>query len=150
MSGERQAEWVQHVKHFQVVLACTLSTSFNEHPLCNLSRVVGDKQPFIGALITLDPEALPHWLETHGKPATTTLEEAAAFPEIREELQKAVDDANKAVSHAEAIKKFAVLGAEWSIEGGQVTPSMKLKRNVVIVEHAGDVAALYEGVQSGD
>ncbi len=110
--------------------------------------VVGDKQPYIAALLTLDPDALPHWLATHDKPATTTLAEAAALPEIHAELQKAVDDANKAVSHAEAIKKFTVLGAEWTVEGGQVTPSMKLKRNVVMIEHTADVTELYDGVVS--
>ena len=112
--------------------------------------VVGDQQPFIGALITLDPEAMPHWLSTHGKPAGMTLAEAAQDPDLRADIQRAVDDANKAVSHAEAIKKFTVLGEEWSIEGGQVTPSMKLKRNVVMVECAAAVDELYAGVKHGD
>jgi len=67
---------------------------------------------------------------------------------VRAEVQKAIDDANRAVSHAEAIKKFTVLGTEWSVEGGQVTPSMKLKRNVVMLENATDVEALYAGVGS--
>ena len=61
-----------------------------------------------------------------------------------------MDDANKAVSNAEAIKKFTVLGSEWSVEGGQVTPSMKLKRNVVMVECAADVDELYAGIKHGD
>jgi long-chain acyl-CoA synthetase len=78
------------------------------------------------------------------------LEEIAKDPELRADIQRAVDDANKAVSHAEAIKKFTVLGTEWSIEGGQVTPSMKLKRNVVMVECATDVDALYAGIKNGD
>jgi long-chain acyl-CoA synthetase len=133
------------------VAPAVLEDRINAHPLVNLSMVVGDKQPYIAALLTIDPEALPHWLSTHGKPTTTTLAEAAKLPELRAELQKAVDDANKAVSRAEAIKKFTVLGAEWTVEGGQVTPSMKLKRNVVMVEHAADVAELYDEVAtSGD
>jgi long-chain acyl-CoA synthetase len=132
------------------VAPAVLEDRINAHPLVNLSMVVGDQKPFIAALLTVDPEALPHWLSTHGKPAGTTLAQAAADPELVAELQKAVDDANKAVSHAEAIKKFAVLGVEWSVEGGQVTPSMKLKRNVVMAEHAADVEALYAGVKSGD
>jgi long-chain acyl-CoA synthetase len=110
--------------------------------------VVGDKQPFIAALVTLDPESLPTWAAAHGKPAGWTIADAAADPDVRAEVQKAIDDANRAVSHAEAIKKFTVLGTEWSVDGGQVTPSMKLKRNVVMLENAKDVDALYGEVAS--
>ncbi|MBS2534235.1 long-chain fatty acid--CoA ligase [Catenulispora sp. NF23] len=130
------------------VAPAVLEDRINAHPLVNLSMVVGDKQPFIAALVTLDPESLPTWAAGHGKPAGWTIAEAAADPEVRAEVQKAVDDANRAVSHAEAIKKFTVLGTEWSVEGGQVTPSMKLKRNVVMVENASDVEELYDGVGS--
>jgi long-chain acyl-CoA synthetase len=130
------------------VAPAVLEDRINAHPLVNLSMVVGDKQPFIGALVTLDPESLPTWAAAHGKPEGWTIAEAAGDPEVRAEVQKAVDDANRAVSHAEAIKKFTVLGTEWSVEGGQVTPSMKLKRNVVMVENAADVDAIYDGVAS--
>ena len=64
-------------------------------------------------------------------------------PDLRAAIQQAVDDANKAVSHAEAIKKFAILPGDWTEEGGQITPSLKLKRNVVMSEYAADVEALY-------
>ena len=130
------------------VAPAVLEDRINAHPLVNLSMVVGDKQPFIAALVTLDPEALPIWAAAHGKPADWSIADAAADPEVRAEIQQAIDDANRAVSHAEAIKKFTVLGAEWSVEGGQVTPSMKLKRNVVMLENAEDVEALYAGVGS--
>jgi long-chain acyl-CoA synthetase len=130
------------------VAPAVLEDRINAHPLVNLSMVVGDKQPFIAALITLDPESLPIWAAAHSKPADWSLADAAADPEVRAEIQKAVDDANRAVSHAEAIKKFTVLGTEWSVEGGQVTPSMKLKRNVVMLENVADVEALYDGVGS--
>ena len=132
------------------VAPAVLEDRINAHALVNLSMVVGDQKPFIAALVTIDPEALPHWLSTHGKPAGTTLAQAAADPKLVAELQQAIDEANKAVSRAEAIKKFIVLGADWSIEGGQVTPSMKLKRNVVMAEHATDIAGLYEGVKASD
>jgi long-chain acyl-CoA synthetase len=130
------------------VAPAVLEDRINAHPLVNLSMVVGDKQPFIAALVTLDPESLPTWATAHGKPADWSVADAAADPEVRAEIQKAIDDANRAVSHAEAIKKFTVLGTEWSVEGGQVTPSMKLKRNVVMLENATDVDALYAGVGS--
>jgi long-chain acyl-CoA synthetase len=127
------------------VAPAVLEDRINAHPLVNLSMVVGDKQPYIAALLTIDPEALPHWLANHSKPLGMSLAAAAADPDLRAELQRAIDEANKAVSHAEAIKRFTVLGAEWTVEGGQVTPSMKLKRNVVMAEHTADVAELYTG-----
>jgi long-chain acyl-CoA synthetase len=130
------------------VAPAVLEDRINAHPLVNLSMVVGDKQPFIAALVTLDPESLPTWAAAHGKPAGWTIADAAADPDVRAEVQKAIDDANRAVSHAEAIKKFTVLGTEWSVDGGQVTPSMKLKRNVVMLENAKDVDALYGEVAS--
>ena len=104
--------------------------------------MVGDAQPYIACLITLDEEALPAWLEQRGKPAMT-LAEAADDPDIRAEIQSAVDDANKAVSKAEAIKKFSILPVEWTEESGALTPSMKLKRGVVLKDHAAEVDALY-------
>jgi long-chain acyl-CoA synthetase len=64
-------------------------------------------------------------------------------PDLVAEIQKAVDEANKAVSNAEAIKKFTILQEDWTEEGGQLTPSMKLKRNVVMKEYASEVDALY-------
>ena len=105
--------------------------------------VVGDAQPFIAALVTLDPESIPGWLKQKNKPADTTLEVLVEDPDLLAEIQVAVDGANKAVSHAEAIKKFKVLAREWTEEGGQITPSLKLKRNVVMAECADEVAALY-------
>jgi len=105
--------------------------------------VVGDGQPFIAALVTIDPESFPAWLKQTGKPADTTIASVTNDPELIAEVQKAVDEANKAVSHAEAIKKFTILPVDWTEEGGQLTPSMKLKRNVVMKEFASDVDALY-------
>ena len=125
------------------VAPAVLEDRLNANPLVNLSMVVGDKQPFIGALITLDPEAMPHWLSTHGKPATMTLAEAAQDPDLRADIQRAVDDANKAVSHAEAIKRFRVLGTDFTEENGTLTPSLKLKRAVVMKEFGDEVEALY-------
>ncbi len=105
--------------------------------------VVGDNQPFIACLVTIDPDSLPAYLEQTGKPATTTLEELADDPETIAFIQTAVDEANKAVSNAEAIKKFSILNVDWTEDGGQLTPSMKLKRNVVMKEHEAEIAALY-------
>ena len=103
--------------------------------------VVGEGQPFIAALITLDPESLPAWAESKGK--TVDLHALASDPDVRDEIQRAVDDANKAVSHAEAIKKFAILPDVWSEESGELTPSLKIRRAVVAREFQTEIDALY-------
>ena len=105
--------------------------------------VVGDAQPFIAALVTIDPESFPGWLKQAGKPEGSTIASMTNDPDLVAEIQKAVNEANKAVSNAEAIKKFTILQEDWTEEGGQLTPSMKLKRNVVMKEYASEVDALY-------
>ncbi|GAA3521663.1 AMP-dependent synthetase/ligase [Nocardioides daeguensis] len=103
--------------------------------------VVGDGQPFIAALVTIDEEAFPAWAELHGK--TGKVADLVDDDDLRAEVQAAVDEANKAVSKAESIRKFAILPTDWTEEAGQVTPSLKLKRNVVMREYRDDIAALY-------
>ena len=105
--------------------------------------VVGDAQPFIAALVTIDPESFPGWLKQNGKPEGSTVASMVDDPDLQAEIQKAVDEANKAVSQAEAIKKFTILPVDWTEEGGQLTPSMKIKRNVVMKEFASEIDALY-------
>ena len=105
--------------------------------------VVGDAQPFIAALVTIDREMLPAWLSMHNKPADTTLESLVDDEELRASVQEAIDEANKAVSQAEAIKKFAILPVDWTEAGGQLTAKLSLKRGVVMHECADQVAALY-------
>ena len=111
--------------------------------LVSQCMVVGDQQPFIAALVTIDPESFPGWLKQAGKPEGSTIESMTTDPDLVAEIQKAVDEANKAVSNAEAIKKFTILPVDWTEEGGQLTPSMKLKRNVVMKEFASEVDARY-------
>ena len=111
--------------------------------LVSQCMVVGDAQPFIAALVTIDPESFPGWLKQAGKPESSTIESMTTDPDLVAEIQKAVDEANKAVSNAEAIKKFTILPVDWTEEGGQLTPSMKLKRNVVMKEFSSEVDALY-------
>ena len=111
--------------------------------LVSQCMVVGDNQPFIACLVTIDPESFPAWKKQAGKPDSATVADLADDPDLNAAIQSAVDDANKAVSHAEAIKKFKILGVDWTEEGGQITPSLKLKRNVVMKEFAADVESLY-------
>ncbi|MEO6502566.1 MAG: AMP-binding protein, partial [Jatrophihabitantaceae bacterium] len=127
------------------VAPAVLEDRVRAHWLISQCLVVGDQQPFIAALITLDPESLPTWAEKAGKPADTGVAELLRDSELRAEIQQAVDDANKAVSQAEAIKKFTILAEDWTEAGGQLTPSLKLKRNLVMTERASDIAALYSG-----
>ncbi|MEK9664058.1 MAG: AMP-dependent synthetase/ligase [Candidatus Nanopelagicales bacterium] len=125
------------------VAPAVLEDRLRGNPLVSQCMVVGDGQPFIAALVTIDPESFPAWLKQTGKPADTTIAASVNDPDLIAEVQKGVDEANKAVSHAEAIKKFAILPVDWTEEGGQLTPSMKLKRNVVMKEFSSDVDALY-------
>ena len=127
------------------VAPAVLEDRLRAHPLVSQCMVVGDQKPFIGCLITLDAEAVPAWAARHGKPEGTTSADLVDDPDLLAELQAAVDDANLAVSKAEAIRKFAVLPRDWTEEGGQITPSLKLKRSVVMTEYADDVERLYAG-----
>jgi len=110
--------------------------------LVSQCMVVGDAQPFIAALVTIDPEAFPAWAKQNNK-GDVTVADLVDDPDLNAAVQEAVDEANKAVSHAEAIKKFKILKVDWTEEGGQITPSLKLKRNIVMQEFAADVDSLY-------
>lgn len=105
--------------------------------------VVGDNKPYVGCLITLDPDSLPQWLTRHNLPATTPMSEIFNHVELRKEIQSAVDNANKAVSQAESIRKWVLIDAEWSEATGHLTPSLKLKRNIVSEQYAREIEGLY-------
>ncbi|GAA4746797.1 long-chain fatty acid--CoA ligase [Gordonia alkaliphila] len=113
------------------------------HPLISQAMVVGDQQPFIATLITLDPEAVPGWLERNGKNAATTMRELVKDPQLHAELQTAVDEANATVSHAEAIKKFRVLLEDFTEETGELTPTLKVKRKVVAEKFSRQIEKIY-------
>jgi long-chain acyl-CoA synthetase len=125
------------------VAPAVLEDRLRANYLVSQCMVVGDGQPFIAALVTIDPESFPAWLKQAGKPESMTIAEAVKDPDLIATIQGAVDEANKAVSKAESIRKFAILDVDWTEEGGQLTPSMKLKRNVVMKEFAADIDALY-------
>jgi len=124
------------------VVPAVLEDHLRAHPLISQCIVVGDQRPFIGCLITLDAEMLPTWLSNHGKPAMS-VQEAAADPDIRAELQRAVDAANAQVSKAESIRKFEILSTDFTEASGHLTPKMSLKRAVVMKDFADQVEALY-------
>jgi long-chain acyl-CoA synthetase len=125
------------------VAPAVLEDRLRAHALVSQCMVVGDGQPFIGCLVTIDPEAFPAWKERAGKPAEATVADLVDDADLRAEIQEAVDDANQAVSKAEAIKVFRILRRDFTEEGGELTPSLKLKRNVVLKEYADEIAAIY-------
>ena len=125
------------------VSPAVLEDRLRAHPLVSQCMVVGDNRPYVAALVTLDEEMLPHWLQQHGKPAGTAPGDLREDPDLLAGIQQAVDDANKAVSRAEAIRRFRVLGSDFTEAGGQLTPSLKLRRSVVAKECAADIEALY-------
>ena len=119
-----------------------LEDQVRAHALVSQCMVVGDARPYIAALVTLDAEAVAAWLEHRGRPVMT-IGEAAVDPAVRAEIQQAIDDANAAVSKAEAIKRFAVLSVDFTEDNDYLTPSLKLKRAAVLKDLAGDIDALY-------
>ncbi|MCW4355394.1 long-chain fatty acid--CoA ligase [Hoyosella sp. YIM 151337] len=108
------------------------------------AMVVGDQRPFIGALITIDTEALPGWKESNNKPADATVDDLKNDPDLIAEIDDMIAQANKTVSSAEAIKKYRILSIDFTEASGELTPSMKLKRNVVAEKFASEIEALYQ------
>jgi long-chain acyl-CoA synthetase len=127
------------------VAPAVLEDRLRAHPLVSHTVVVGDRQPFIAALVTIDEDAWPKWLETKGRPAGTAVADLTDDPQLRAEVQEAVDAANRAVSKAEAIKAFRILPTDFSEATGELTPSMKVKRSVVHKRYADEIAAIYAG-----
>ena len=125
------------------VAPAALEDPIRANPIVGQVVVVGDQKPFISALITLDPEMLPAWLANNGLSADMTLAQAAKEPKVREEVQRAVDIANKNVSRAESIRKFTILDTEWTEASGHLTPKMSIKRNVILSDFADAVEELY-------
>lgn len=125
------------------VAPAVLEDRLRAHPLISQAMCVGDQQPFIAALITIDPEAFPGWKERNGKRADATVADLADDPDLRAEVDLAVKDANQAVSHAESIRKFRILPVDFTEDTGELTPTMKVKRKVVAEKFASDIAALY-------
>jgi len=126
------------------VAPAVLEDRLRAHWLVSECLVVGDAKPYIAALVAGDPETFAQWKAEHGKPETATMADLRDDPALLEEIQVAVDDANRAVSQAEAIKKFAILDQDLTEEGGQLTPTLKLRRAAVMEQFAAQIAALYD------
>nr|WSX76025.1 long-chain fatty acid--CoA ligase [Streptomyces sp. NBC_00899] len=112
------------------------------HPLVAQCVVVGNDRPFVAALVTLDPEAVTHWLAMRGKPRLLPAE-LLHDPDLETEIRRAVVAANTLVSQAESIRTFRILGSQFSEERGTLTPSLKLKRRAIESAYAEEIEALY-------
>ena len=126
------------------VAPAVLEDRLRAHPLVSQCIVVGDGQPFIAALVTLDEEMYPGWASNNGLDGVS-FAAARTDERVLAEIQRAVDDANTAVSKAESIRKFTILEGDFTEESGHLTPSLKLKRNVVMRDFGDEVDALYGG-----
>lgn len=120
-----------------------LEDPLRSHPLIGQVVVLGDKKPFVSALISLDSEMLSSWLKNHGGDTSLTLEKAGKDKLVLSEIQKAIDEVNKSFSTAESIRKFAVIDAELTEASGHLTPSLKIKREAVARDFAKEIAELY-------
>jgi long-chain acyl-CoA synthetase len=125
------------------VAPAVLEDRLRAHPLVSQSIVVGDGRPYVACLVTLDEEALEAWKGRRPQLASASLAELAENPDLIAEIQAAVDDANKAVSRAESIRRFRVLPVDFTEQEGYLTPSLKVRRGAVSKDFAADIDALY-------
>ncbi len=124
------------------VAPAALEDSLRAHPLISQCVVIGDQRPYIAALITLDSEMLPTWLHSHGHPILTATE-ASTSPIIRAEISRAISQTNTSVSKAESIRDFLILPQDFSEEGGHLTPSLKVRKQLVLADYADLINGLY-------
>ena len=124
------------------VAPAVLEDRLRAHPLVSQCMVVGDNKPFIAALVTIDPEMIKGWIATNKKDGAS-IETLRNDPDLLAVIQTAVDEANKAVSKAESIRKFTILAEDFTIAGGQLTAKLSVKRHVVAQQYAAEIEALF-------
>jgi len=125
------------------VAPAPLEDRIRAHFLVSQSMVIGDGKPYVAALVTIDEEAFPSWKEKHHKAADATAADLRDDPDLVAEIQAAVDDTNTTVSRAESIRRFRIVDGDFTQDNGQLTPSLKVRRNMVAKDRAADIEALY-------
>jgi len=125
------------------VAPAVLEDRIRAHPLVSQCVVVGDGRPYVACLITLDEESVDIWKARFPNLKDASMADLAEAPELHTELQAAVDEANKAVSRAEAVRRFRVLPGDFTEQNGYLTPSLKVRRNLIVKDFAADIEALY-------
>ncbi|MFC3184734.1 AMP-dependent synthetase/ligase [Pseudoglutamicibacter albus] len=113
-------------------------------PIVSQCVVVGEGRPYVGALVTVDEEALPGWLERHNLPSDTKIEDLVENKDLLADIQEGIDSANDTVSRAESIRKFRVLTTDLTEETGHLTPSLKIRRQIVLKDFQDEVEKLYK------
>lgn len=126
----------------KTVSPTVLEHRIRAHPLVAQCIVVGNDRPYVAALVTLDPEAVAHWLAMRGQPELP-VKELVREPGLQLEIRRAVIAANTLVSQAESIRTFRILATQFSEENGLLTPSLKLKRKAIEQAYAVAIDALY-------
>jgi len=124
------------------VAPAVLEDRARAHPLVSQCMVVGDNKPFIAALVTIDPDAIKGWIVANKKEGAT-IANLTKDPDLLSVIQTAIDEANKAVSRAESIRKFTILPTDFTIPGGQLTAKLSMKRHIIAQEFAGEIEALF-------
>ncbi|CAB4634239.1 unannotated protein [freshwater metagenome] len=127
------------------VAPATLEDPIRANPLIGQCVVVGDKKPYIAALITLDSEMLGPWLRNNKLDPDMSADEARNHPAVLAEVQSAIDRANSKVSRAESIRKFVILPTEFTEDSGHLTPKMSIKRHVIVADFSAEIDELYSG-----
>jgi long-chain acyl-CoA synthetase len=119
-----------------------LENLLKQHPLVGQACAIGDRRPYVSALIVLDPEVAPLWAKEHGI-EFTTIAAVAQHPEVAAAVQEAVDGCNQHVSQVESVRRFVILPVEWTAESEELTPTLKLKRRVIVEKYAGQIESMY-------
>lgn len=122
-----------------------LEDQVRAHPLVSQCIAVGENRPFIAALVTLDEEGMPAWLDAHGLDSTMTVEQAVDNDDVKKAIEAAINSANETVSRAEQIKEFRILRADFSESDGTLTPSLKLRRRHVLTNNEDLINEIYGG-----
>jgi long-chain acyl-CoA synthetase len=112
------------------------------HPLIGQALAIGDRRNYVTALLVLDPETTPAWARAQGI-AFDSLADLAAHPEVLAEVERGVEEANSHLSRPERVRRFTLLPAEWTAQSGELTPSMKRRRRVIIDRYAKEIEELY-------
>jgi long-chain acyl-CoA synthetase len=119
-----------------------LESLLKQHPLIGQACVIGDRRPFLTALLVLDGQVTAAWALKRGI-AAPTIAELSAHPEVKAEVERAVAEANQHVSRHEQIKRFTILPSEWTAESEELTPTLKLKRRVILQKYAESIERMY-------
>jgi long-chain acyl-CoA synthetase len=122
-----------------------LETLLGNHPLVSKACMIGDQRKFLSMLIALDGEEAPAWAGARGL-EYRDLASFSELPEVQDEIARAVDEANQTVARVEQVKKWVIVPDEWTPDSGEVTPSLKLKRRVVLDRYAEQIDSMYAGV----